>query len=155
MDMEYELPTHQDILTAYQQGKEAMVKLVDKQSQIIIGLAQRIAALENRIAKNSSNSSKPPATDGYHKQQRTQSLRHKSGRKPGGQIGHTGNTLKQVANPDQAIVHPVLLCQTCFYDLSTVAVESVEKRQVFDIPKITIMVTEHQAEKKRCPNCGE
>jgi len=155
MDMEYELPTHQDILFAYQQGKEAMVKLVDRQSQIIIGLAQRVAALENRIAKNSSNSNKPPATDGYQKQQRTQSLRKKSGRKPGGQIGHKGNTLQQVENPDQIIKYPVLLCQTCCCDLSAVTVESVEKRQVFDIPKIKIIVTEHRAEKKRCPDCGE
>lgn len=151
--MEYTLPTHNDIRNAFRQGESAIIKLIDNQNHIIRTLAQRIDALENQKAKNSSNSSKPPSTDGYKK--RTRSLRSKSGKKQGGQIGHTGNTLKQVEKPDQTKNHPVLLCQNCLSDLSGVPLESVEKRQVFDIPKIKIIVTEHQAEKKRCPDCGE
>jgi hypothetical protein len=41
------------------------------------------------------------------------SLRRKSGRKPGGQKGHPGSTLAQVADPDEVLRHEPGVCAGC------------------------------------------
>ena len=111
----------------------------------------RIAELEKRLNQNSSNSSKPPSSDGL---KRTKSLRPKNtGRKPGGQPGHPGQTLHQSQTPDITVTAPLDLCPECGADLTSQAPDSVEKRQVFDLPPIKIQVTEHQVPSKTCPHC--
>src|SRR3954469_26066029 len=61
------------------------------------------AELERRLAAFSRNSSKPPPSDGLDKSA-PKSLRGRSGRKPGGQPGREGRTLRQVAVPDEVVV---------------------------------------------------
>ena len=59
---------------------------LSKDALIALLLAQeaRIAELERRIGLNSSNSGKPPSSDGLKKPPRVSSLRERSGKK---QIG--------------------------------------------------------------------
>src|SRR5258708_39138102 len=61
-------------------------------------LAARVQELEARLAKDSHNSSKPPSSDGLTR--KTRRLRRRSGKKPGGQLGHRGQMLRPVATPD-------------------------------------------------------
>ena len=68
-------------------------------------LSERISELEAQLAKDSHNSHLPPSSDRFHRQPK--SLRKKSGKQPGGQTGHAGNTLKLSETPDLVIVHPV------------------------------------------------
>lgn len=112
---------------------------------------ERIKTLEDQLAKNSSNSGKPPSSDGLKKKPR--SLREKGKRKTGGQAGHTGRTLKRVEEPDYEVHHAVSTCPECQANLQAVEVERIEKRQVFDIPDMHLEVTEHQGEVKCCPHC--
>lgn len=116
-------------------------------------LQERIKALEDQIAKNSRNSSKPPSSDGLNKPA-PRSLRPRGERKVGGQKGHRGHTLQMVEKPDYTIVHTVDQCQKCGRSLAEEEAVGDEKRQVFDIPPIKIEVTEHKAEIKSCPHCG-
>src|ERR1700675_1839637 len=76
-------------------------------------LKARIAELERRLGLNSSNSGKPPSSDGLKKAARVRSLRECSGRKPGGQKGHKGETLRQAAEPDQVADHYPPACSEC------------------------------------------
>ena len=142
------LPSDEEIGAAYDQGKEAIIELFHR---TLGKMVERMQQLEEQIAKNSGNSSKPPSSDGLKKKPR--SLRRKSGKKSGGQIGHPGKTLKAVANPEHVQVHRVKRCQHCQASLEEVEAQGYQKRQVFDIPPVKVEVTEHQAEIKSCPEC--
>jgi transposase len=145
------LPSDEEISAAYDQGKEAVIALYH---QTVGQLAARLQALEDRVSKNSRNSGKPPSSDGLRKPA-PKSLRKRHGKQSGGQAGHEGHTLKAVAQPDHIQVHRVKQCQACQADLEPVAVTDTEKRQVFDLPPRRVEVTEHQAEIKDCPYCGQ
>jgi len=131
----------------------SLVALILQQQEQIRLLTERVQALEDQLAKNSGNSSKPPSSDGLRKP-RTKSLREKGKRASGGQPGHPGHTLRMVETPDVVVHHGLAICPECQHDLRTVAVEGVEKRQVFDLPRVRLEVTEHQVERKRCPCCN-
>ncbi len=119
-------------------------------------LKELIAELEKRLGKNSKNSSKPPSTDGLKKPPRTTSLRGKSNKKNGGQVGHQGKTLEMVSNPDHVIKHPTPeCCHNCGCSTDSAKLLSTVTRQVFDIPEPKIEVTEHQVEVFECGKCGE
>lgn len=147
------LPSEEEINTAYTEGRTAVILLFQT---TFLAFAERIQKLEDQLAKNSSNSGKPPASDGYAQAApRPKSLRKRSQRKSGGQPGHRGETLKAVAKPDYVKVHRVRECQHCGQSLKRRKASGHEKRQVFDLPKIQIHVTEHRAEIKTCACCGK
>ena len=130
--------------------QQAMIQLLQEQTATQQELIQQ---LQDQVAKDSHNSGKPPSSDGLKKGKR-KSLRRSGQRPRGGQRGHKGRTLMQVAEPDHVIVHRLTDCPHCQAKLEAVAAQRHEKRQVFDIPPARIEVTEHQAEVKQCPGCG-
>ena len=152
--MTTQIPGEEEIRAAYRQGEEAVVGLFMQTISMIEVLAARVKKLEDRLAMNSGNSSKPPSSDGYNKPA-PKSLRKRHGKKSGGQPGHAGHTLQAVEHPDREEVHRVRRCDHCHRSLEEVEASWIEKRQVFDVPKVHIEVTEHKAEIKRCPHCGE
>jgi transposase len=116
-------------------------------------LETRVHELEARLFKDSSNSSKPPSSDGLKR--KPKSLRKRTGKKPGGQRGRVGKGLAQVNNPDVVVTHTPASCTGCGSKLDDVQGSCAEQRQVFDIPQPKIHVTEHRVENKKCPCCGE
>jgi len=141
--------------------KEALISIILALQQQVQQLQQTVAeqeavmqSLRDQLAKNSRNSGRPPSSDGL-KKPRTRSLRKKTGRRSGGQKGHKGHTLKMVDRADHIQVHEVTSCSHCATDLQSVESCGRERRQVFDIPPVRIEVTEHQAQVKVCPACGE
>lgn len=135
-----------------QLDKETLINVLLQQQHHIAELSQRVKILEDQVAKQSRNSSKPPSSDGLSKP-KTRSLRRSEGRKPGGQEGHQGHTLEMKAEPDHIEIHSLGHCPACATDLSAIAVNDHMRRQVFDIPPVQLEVTEHQAEIKHCPGC--
>ena len=115
---------------------------------------ERIAELEARLRQTPRNSSRPPSSEGLDKPPpRPRSLRKKTGRKPGGQDGHEGTTLAQVARPDRELRHEPGCCGRCGAGLAGRPVTGVERRQVFDLPLAAVTVTEHQLIEREC-GCG-
>lgn len=146
--------TPEEALAIYQAGPEAVVKALCELSAAVERLERRVSELEQQLAKNSRNSSKPPSSDGYMKPH-PQSLRKPSGRKPGGQPGHEGTTLKMVKDPKHVQWHKVKGRCECGCPLEDEPLIGDERRQVFDLPEVEIAVTEHRVQIKRCPACAK
>ena len=118
-------------------------------------LRQEVGELRRQLETNSTNSSRPPSSDGLRKPPRIAgSLRGKSGKTSGGQPGHAGGTLKPAAKPDVIERREAETCRHCLGGLTAAMVVGVEKRQVFDLPEPRLIVTEHQGVIYRCGRCG-
>jgi transposase len=134
---------------------QALQQRVRRLEETVAAQAAQIQTLRDQIAKNSRNSGKPPSSDGLKQPARKRSLRQKGKRPNGGQPGHKGHTLQMVEEPDYIAHHEATTCPHCAADLGGVEVGRVEKRQVFDVPPPRLEVTEHRAEVKVCPGCGQ
>ena len=152
---ETHLPKPDEVRAAYREGEEAVVRLFIGMVELYHVQEARLQELEAWQNKDSHNSSKPPTSDGLKKPHK-HGLRHKSGKKSGGQMGHEGHRLEAVADPKHIVVHAVTRCHRCQASLEEVKAEKYNKRQVFDLPKdLKLEVTEHRAEIRDCPRCGE
>ena len=138
-----------DQLLALVAAKDAQI--ADLTRQLVV-LVDRVAVLEAQARRGPGNSSKPPSSQGYDKPA-PRSLRRPSGRRAGGQEGHEGAGLAQVAEPDEVVDHVPAACSGCGAALAGAMVVSVESRQVFDLPPIALRAVEHRVQHRRC-GCG-
>ena len=139
--------TEEQAKTLYRQGEDDLVPFL-----------MDIFRLEEQIAKNSGNSSKPPGSDGLSKaplKPAPQSLRKKTARKPRGQTGRTGKTLLRVEQPDQIVSHRPSSRAHCEVSLREATGVTYSRRQVFEMPEPRIVVTEHRGLHVNCPCCGK
>jgi len=115
-------------------------------------LKEELKKLKEQVNKDSSNSSKPPSTDNGFKE-KVSSKTKDSNNKRGGQKGSKGSNLKKSDNPDKIEVLASATCINCQNSLEEVEVKSISIKQVFDIPKVEMQVTEFQQQSKVCPCC--
>src|SRR5438270_9916641 len=120
----------EELLQLRQENKDLHERLAQR-DELIAHLQQRVQALEERVGKDSHNSHLPPSSDRFVRQPK--SLRKKSGKKAGGQPGHSGTTLQWQGRPDEVIMHAVTCCEHCQQDLQTVPALQIERRQVVDV----------------------
>ncbi len=127
-----------------------LLRKIEFLTKEILDLKERLLYYER--PKNSNNSHIPPSKD-ENRPLRNQSLREKSDKKVGGQTGHEGKTLQMIETPDEIVNQIPQFCNCCGNDLIGIKGEFVEKRQVFDIPKIVMTCKEYHSYKKKC-SCG-
>jgi transposase len=140
-------PSYDDLL-AENVVLRAMVADVTARLEQAMG---RIAELEARLKQSSSNSSRPPSSDGLAKPS-PKSLRPRSGRGPGRPKGQDGVTLERFADP-VVVRHVPAVCGGCGDSLAGADEVDMTWRQVIDVPAVTPQVTEHQLITLKC-RCG-
>ncbi len=107
--------------------------------------AAEILELRGRLGLNSTNSSKPPSSDGYEKP-KPKSRRQPSGKKSGGQPGHNSSHMEIPHEPDEVLEHLPEKCERCPFKAACKAngnFACTESRYVVDV-LVTTKVTEHQ-----------
>jgi len=130
-------------------SKNKLIEIVLQQQSQFKKLEERLARLE----RNSETSSKPASTD-PPKSKRPQSLRKKSGKRPGGQAGHPGKT-RQQEPPDEVVkCQPADQCSECGACLDIAKSSCLEVRQEVEIPPIKAHITEYQKMAITC-HCGQ
>lgn len=150
-----ELEAENAALIALNAGLSERVGALEAQLMVVLG---KVADLEKRLGRNSSNSSKPPSSDdggarSGRPENANRAARRAMGRLQGKQPGTGGFTLSQVCEPDEVVVHSPDRCRGCDGDLGDAVVSAVVARQVFDVPDPRVVVVEHRVEKRRCV-CG-
>jgi transposase len=138
---------------------------IDQNKKQIADAEKQIADLERQLAlrqQNSTNSSKPPSSDGLAGEPRQRGRRKKSRRKAGGQPGHRGAHRPLVAAERVDEIRPVLpkQCRHCGHSLPAKieqarTIGAVQRHQVTEIPPIQARITEYQCHRVVCPECGE
>jgi len=150
-----DLPSAQEL--AALPHEELAARLADAY-RLISELSARVERLEKRLQQDSATSSRPPSSDSPYKKKppRDRSLREKGKRAPGKQPGEPGTTMRLVDNPKYRYWHPPAECAGCGTGLEGEEVFAQRRDQVTDIlPAPEPEVTEHVAQSKRCPCCGE
>ncbi|MEV4841603.1 IS66 family transposase [Nonomuraea sp. NPDC049486] len=131
---------------------EAQRKTIARLEATVERLTARVAELERRQNRNSGNSSLPPSSDTFVRPDKKPPPM--SGRKRGRQPGAPGSGLAMVENPDEVEDHVPAGCGGCGQFLSAEDSVGYARRQVRDIPLVTVTVTEHRVHRCRCGGCG-
>jgi len=146
-----------EVLLALSAQNERLEAQVQKLTERVARQDERIAQLERQLGRSSRNSSQPPSADPPSTPPRRG--KDRSGRKPGAQPGHEGKgrELLPTSAVDEVIVHwPAGCgCGHVFSEGELVAVSDPVRHQVEELPRLAVMVTEHQCPRVRCPDCGK
>jgi transposase len=134
----------------------ALLMRIDELIEANRRLESRVAELEQRLNRNSRNSSLPPSADPPSAPPRPRQAA--SGRERGGQPGHKGRSrpLLALERVDELVEHWPQRC-ACGHVFCTAEREAVgepARHQVSELPPTAVILTEHRLQRLRCPDCG-
>jgi transposase len=117
-------------------------------------LLEKVAQLEARLNKNSSNSSKPPSSDGPGARGVGKNIGDGQ-RKQGAQKGHPGTSraLLPLEEVDSVVELYPAKCENCWQDLPQTPDASAQRHQVTELPALKPHVTEYRCNTLTCA-CG-
>src|SRR5450756_2014133 len=135
----------------------ALLMRVDELIEANRRLESRVADLEQRLKRDSRNSSLPPSQDPPSAAPRPR--RAASGRRPGAQPGHAGSNrpLLALEQVDEVVDHWPQRCSSCarpFQEEERIEAAAPQRHQVCELPAIAVWVSEHRLHRLRCPACA-
>jgi len=147
----------------YAQGREPVVEVLlalsarlEAQDAQLAKLAERVGELEQRLKRDSRNSSLPPSQDPPWAAKRGRS--RDTGRKRGGQPGHAGHgrSLFPIERVSEVVEHWPQRCSCghVFGELEQRPSGAAARHQVAELPPLAIEISEHRLQRVCCPGCG-
>jgi transposase len=139
----------------------AQLRALDAELASLCACAAQLQALQlqlgARLHQNSTNSSRPPSSDPPAASKRP-SKPPPSGRTPGGQSGHKGNTrfLKPTEQCHEVIPCSPQACACCHAPLPQEPCDdapSPRRHQLLELPLVLIRTIEYQCHATACPHC--
>ena len=134
----------------------ALLMRIDELIEANRRLEARVAELEQRLNRNSRNSSLPPSADPPSAAPRPRQTA--SGRERGGQPGHKGRSrpLLALERVDELVEHwpQRCACGHVFCTAEREAVAEPARHQVAELPPTAVILSEHRLQRLRCPDCG-
>jgi transposase len=106
--------------------------------------------LKEQLNNNSSNTSLPPSKDFKRKKHQKPASQNKSG----GQVGHKGHYRELLSSEEVDTIVRCPMPSDCLCGGKIDSKESIQRHQVYELPEITLRVTEYQLEKGCCLSCG-
>jgi transposase len=152
----------------YDAGREVCVQFLLDLAARVDGLEERLRRLEGQARQDSRTSSKPPSQDPPKtRQQRRAEARAKAKelldregaqRKAGGQAGHrgAGRALEPEDQVDEIVDHYPDACRGCGHEFTLDERQRGRRfgrRQIAELPAISVIVVEHRTHRLRCPQC--
>ena len=143
----------------------ASVERLTTQSRL---LEERVRRLEERSRQSSRTGSKPPSQDPPKTRQQRRAeararakellAREAEPRAAGGQPGHqgAGRALEEEDNVDEFVDHYPDRCRGCGHEFGEdekLPSRRPGRRQVAELPPLAVILTEHRAQRLRCPCC--
>lgn len=151
--MTWTIRTHEELVTLCVTEPEPTANAVFALQSEFLARGERIAELERQVHQTSQNSHQPPSADDPYQPPTPKSLRTKTGRPSGGQVGHPGSRLELQDDPDTVVTHRPPRCHRCGNAFPETGDSSeYDRRQVFDL-QIALTVTEHRALTVTCAQC--
>ena len=139
----------------YDAGREVVVEVLLAMDRRIQQLEARVEKLERELKTSSRNSSRPPSSDPPSSSARS---KDPSGRKRGAQEGHEGHgrPLLPAWAVDEVVAYWPSRCRCghVFAEAERALVGAPACHQVEELPPINVRVSEHRAQRVRCPSCG-
>ena len=130
--------------------QQALLALFAAHHAQLAQLRERVVDLERRLGQNSSNSSKPPSSDGPHVKPAPPKI--PSGKRQGGQPGHTRHERTR-REPTHVLDVKPCSCGRCGSELTGDDLDPAW-RQVVELPPVRPDVTEYRMHTLTCSHCG-
>jgi transposase len=146
----------------YAQGREPVVEVLlalsarlEAQYSRLAALGERVEELEQRLKRDSRNSSLPPSHDPPWLGKRGRS--RGTGRKQGAQPGHVGHgrALFPIERVSEVVDHWPQRC-SCghVFGEERVPAGAPARHQVAELPPLAVEISEHRLQRVCCPDCG-
>jgi transposase len=148
--------TEVERLKAALAARDARIAELEEQVARLSSLEEELEKLRELLGRNSSNSNKPPSSDGPGTGAKAPKQKKGKGRRRGGQKGHRG--AHRLLVPPEQVNEVVDLyppeCESCWEALPEEPDRRAKRHQYTELRPLAAHTTEYRCHAVVCPSCG-